>query len=360
MDRRWALRLSTTVAAGWALAVMMAGCSALRDEVRSTPLAARGVGGNLLRETGESKERVTSGKPGEAAITRKEVPASAAGTSSVEKAKTWQEAAKLLPKDKAGNVDWVQALEVGAIAPRQSLDPRAPGYLELDLEVDLASSKSKIFWVTFSHEAHTEDLTCRNCHSKVFPLRRGRRGAEPSVVTMAEIKAGRYCGECHGPVSFGIEGECARCHTGVPATSKWRPSEEPPKLIERARTWAEAAKLVPVTDGLPDWTKALADGVIAPRPGIDPKAQDQPVFPLDVELVPADNPIFKAVFPHGPHTTLLACANCHFGIFQMAKGTAPITMEKIYAGEYCGQCHGKVAFAVPTGCPRCHPVLRGQ
>jgi len=36
-----------------------------------------------------------------------------------------------------------------------------------------------------------------------------------------------------------------------------------------------------------------------------------------------------------------------------------ITMAKIFAGEFCGRCHGKVAFNVPTGCPRCHPALGG-
>jgi c(7)-type cytochrome triheme protein len=305
----------------------------------------------------ELKRQVAEAKPGEAAVTRKEVAPSEGAPLLVEKAKTWQEALDLLPKDKAGNVDWVQALEVGAIAPRQSLEPTAPGYLELDLEVDLTSSKSKIFWVTFPHEAHTQLLRCKSCHSRFFPL---RRGSEPPAITMAKIKAGRYCGACHGDVSFGVKGECARCHTRVSAKAKWRPSDEPQRPVERARTWDEVAKLVPVTDGLPDWAKALADGVIVPRPGIDPKAAEQPIFPLDVELVPADNPIFKAVFPHGPHTALLACANCHFGIFQMAAGADPITMDKIYRGEYCGRCHGKVAFAVPTGCPRCHPVLRGQ
>jgi c(7)-type cytochrome triheme protein len=110
---------------------------------------------------------------------------------------------------------------------------------------------------------------------------------------------------------------------------------------------------------MPDWAKALTGDVIAPRPGIDPKAEEQPVFPLDVELVPADNPLFNVVFPHETHTALLACTTCHPAIFQMAKGADPITMGNIYAGQYCGVCHGKVAFAVPTGCPRCHRALAG-
>jgi c(7)-type cytochrome triheme protein len=99
--------------------------------------------------------------------------------------------------------------------------------------------------------------------------------------------------------------------------------------------------------------------VIAPRNGADDKAEEQPVFPLDVALVPAGNAAFKAVFPHGAHTAVLSCATCHPAIFQMAAGADPITMAKIYAGEYCGRCHGKVAFLPATACGRCHPVMAG-
>jgi mono/diheme cytochrome c family protein len=33
--------------------------------------------------------------------------------------------------------------------------------------------------------------------------------------------------------------------------------------------------------------------------------------------------------------------------------------RRIYEKE-CELCHGKVAFAVPTGCPRCHPLMCAQ
>ena len=135
--------------------------------------------------------------------------------------------------------------------------------------------------------------------------------------------------------------------------------EAAPLPVEQAKTWEDAARLLPKDSaGSVDWIQALKTGTIAPRPGLDPKAQDEAVLPLDVELTPAGAPAFKVVFPHGAHTTWLACANCHPGIFQMAKGADPITMEKIYAGEYCGACHGKVAFPVTT-CGRCHPAMAG-
>ena len=65
-------------------------------------------------------------------------------------------------------------------------------------------------------------------------------------------------------------------------------------------------------------------------------------------------PDFKVTYPHRIHTQLLACTTCHTGIFQMQAGADPITMEQIFAGEFCGRCHGKVAFDPTTACPRCH------
>ncbi len=364
-------RTVLAIASGGCLAAtVLAGCSAetrqkilpvffdgVSQEEQKPPPPTRRVRRDLLREIEELRRQLAEAR--EAAKAQKE----GAGTPPeetrplAEREKTWTEAAAKLPKDAAGHVDWVQALRAGAVAPRPGLDPKTPDQATLDLDVPLASSSSRLFWVTFSHGAHTQWVTCGNCHPAVFPL---KRQAEPTAVTMAKITESRYCGVCHGKVAFGLEGRCARCHTKIPATADWRPSGKPSKPIEGAATWTEAAKLLPPTLGSPDWVKALQQGVIAPRPGIDPKAEDEAVFPLDVELVPPDAPAFKVVFPHEAHTTLLSCTTCHPGIFQMARGADPITMEKIYAGEYCGRCHGKVAFSIPTGCPRCHPVLAGS
>lgn len=121
--------------------------------------------------------------------------------------------------------------------------------------------------------------------------------------------------------------------------------------------WAALFQKLPkVADGSVDWGRALNEKLIAPKPGIGPEATDQPVVDLNVELIPKDQPAFKVTFPHKAHTPWLACTNCHTGIFQMQRGADPITMAKVFAGEYCGRCHGKVAFAL-TGCPRCHTAM---
>ncbi len=136
----------------------------------------------------------------------------------------------------------------------------------------------------------------------------------------------------------------------------------PPEPVRPAalRTWRDLIQQLPKdAAGGVDWVRALEEKAIEPRAGLEPAAEEQPVFPLEVELTPEGQPLFKVTFPHEAHTHWLACANCHPGIFQMQQGADPISMAKIYAGEYCGRCHGKVSFAVPTGCPRCHLALAG-
>ena len=123
----------------------------------------------------------------------------------------------------------------------------------------------------------------------------------------------------------------------------------------RRTDWSSLfARLPKDAGGGVDWVRALEQNLIEPKPGLDPKVEEQTVLDLDLELIPKGAPELKVTFSHKIHTQLLACTNCHTDIFQMQIGADPITMDKIFAGEYCGRCHGKVAFDVATGCPRCH------
>lgn len=271
-----------------------------------------------------------------------------------ELAASWEEAAELLPTDYAGQTDWMLALLSGAIAPRPGLDSSAPEQAVFDFNVRFADASDRNNNVIYEHASHTQWLSCDNCHPAIFPL---ERGAESPTITMAKIQAGEYCGVCHGTVAFAADNSCARCHKDAPAQADWLPSEEPRTPIETVKTWTEAERLLPVTGGMPDWAQALAQGVIEPRAGIDPDAPHMPVLPINVELVPEATPTFKAVFAHEPHTAILSCTSCHPGIFEMRAGANPINMAKIFAGEYCGRCHGKVAFEINTGCGRCHSAL---
>lgn len=274
--------------------------------------------------------------------------------------RTWRDVLRQLPKDAAGGVDWVRALEDRVIEPRAGLDPEAKDQDVFPLDVELTPEGQPLFKVTFPHKPHTRWLTCTNCHPGIFQM---QGGADP--ITMAKIYAGEYCGRCHGKVAFAPATGCPRCHlalggpkTAAPAPSAGPPAEPPP--IEKLKTWEEVSKALPKTaTGEVDWAKAIAEGIIAPQAALDPKASGLPSLNLNVELVPEGQPAFRVVFPHVAHTRWLVCANCHPGIFQMKRGADPINMGAIFAGQYCGVCHGKVAFAPGTGCPRCHPALAG-
>lgn len=110
--------------------------------------------------------------------------------------------------------------------------------------------------------------------------------------------------------------------------------------------------------GVIDWVKTLELGLIEPRKGLDP-SDDMHVVDFDV--------IFKNTgsmpyvrYPHRQHTEWLTCENCHPKIFLPQQGGNPVTMSAIIEGNYCGVCHGKVAFPPTRNCGRCHSVPRDK
>lgn len=100
-----------------------------------------------------------------------------------------------------------------------------------------------------------------------------------------------------------------------------------------------------------NWVEAIRDGYIEPRnnivPGMTMNTVDMDVLMTQTSSMPLVN------FPHMQHTQWLGCNNCHPAIFLPQKDGNPVTMFAILKGEYCGVCHGKVAFPV-TDCFRCH------
>ena len=129
-----------------------------------------------------------------------------------------REALRPLPPDGAGNqVQWVEAIERGAIVPRTSLDPER-SLRTLDTEVYMNADGS-VPIVRFPHRQHTLWLDCSNCHEKLFVSKSGA-----NRISMLRILQGEQCGLCHGAVSFPLT-ECARCHN-TPRT---------PENVARAR-----------------------------------------------------------------------------------------------------------------------------
>ncbi|MFN0316311.1 MAG: c(7)-type cytochrome triheme domain-containing protein [Burkholderiales bacterium] len=129
-----------------------------------------------------------------------------------------------------------------------------------------------------------------------------------------------------------------------------------PALPSLQNPGAALRLLPPDTAGnLVNWVKALRDGYIKPRTNL---LETTKVRVLDTDIVmknTAEMPYVR--FPHLAHTEWLECANCHEGLFKSKAGATPINMFDILQGEYCGRCHGAVAFPL-TECARCHNTSR--
>lgn len=103
------------------------------------------------------------------------------------------------------------------------------------------------------------------------------------------------------------------------------------------------------------WVKALEEHYIEPRSALFPNTF---VEVLDMDIIfdnTGEMPLVR--FPHAQHTEWLDCKNCHDVIFKKKFRGTPINMFAILNGEFCGRCHGAVAFPL-TECNRCHSVAR--
>lgn len=127
----------------------------------------------------------------------------------MENAKTWDEAEMLLPKNKLGQPDWALALNKSKIQPRSVIGgARTTPATIFKFDFYLKGPVPE-FDAYFPHSTHTKHLDCASCHPKLFRYR-------GTKITMKDIDAGKYCGFCHGSVSFSPGPEnCARCHTAL-------------------------------------------------------------------------------------------------------------------------------------------------
>ena len=104
-----------------------------------------------------------------------------------------------------------------------------------------------------------------------------------------------------------------------------------------------------------DWVASIRQGILNPRGSLE-AVSEPPGSVLDLDIlfnVSNAYPVPNVIFPHAPHTLWLQCSNCHPSIFTMRKGANPVSMDLIIKGNYCGRCHGVVAFSI-ADCFRCH------
>ncbi|NOY83652.1 MAG: hypothetical protein GXO96_02300 [Nitrospirae bacterium] len=145
-----------------------------------------------------------------------------------------------------------------------------------------------------------------------------------------------------------------RPETGLPVfeNPSRMPTPGPPFNKENTNPEVVMQDIPKEATGLEDWVKAFKEDKINPHESLDLDKKHVPPLKFDVEI-PAVGSMPNVIFPHEPHTYWLDCTNCHPGIFMMKKGGNPISMVKIVNGEFCGRCHGRVAFPI-ANCTRCH------
>ncbi len=213
----------------------------------------------------------------------------------------------LLPRDSAGQVDWMAALRRGVIRPRRAAPgTEAPPSMD-GFRFDFRfKGPDPMFDAVFPHSTHVQWAACDMCHGRIFPYR------NPEI-TMAAIEEGQYCGTCHGRVAFPTS-SCGRCHPAMPLSGGQRPE--------------------------------LADDVVMAR------AADSSGQTRTASGFPA------ARFAHWMHRIRYRCSACHPGLFEAKAGASTMRMADIREGRGCGVCHdGRAAFSAME-CTRCHAPPR--
>lgn len=146
------------------------------------------------------------------------------------------------------------------------------------------------------------------------------------------------------------------------------PAAEDPAVLDAAgpadpilQTPDEAFAGLPLDrKGAVDWMQVLDSGIIAPRTSVRQMVMEEMEI-LDNDVIMKNTRAMPYVkFPHKAHTRWLSCTNCHNEIFAPKAGSSQVNMRKIFMGEYCGVCHGKVAFTPTNYCERCHSVPHGN
>ncbi|MBI5888061.1 MAG: hypothetical protein HZB82_05030 [Deltaproteobacteria bacterium] len=127
--------------------------------------------------------------------------------------------------------------------------------------------------------------------------------------------------------------------------------------VQLGRGWhpqaLSAAGLPKDRYGLIDWAKMVRENLVKPRASLDPADEEMPPLQMDVLITAKGDFVNDVIYPHEMHTWWLKCEICHPGIFMPAQGQNNMTMTGIVQGQWCGRCHGKVAFPL-TDCKRCH------
>ncbi|MDA8088299.1 MAG: hypothetical protein M0Z75_16580 [Nitrospiraceae bacterium] len=216
--------------------------------------------------------------------------------------------------------------------------------------------------VVYPHWLHRSIYTCRLCHVDVgFAMKAGGTG-----ITARDNEKGFYCGTCHnGKMLFRGKPVFKACEPSR-STRGWISAQEAgrcDKCHSDGKQPDQDYDFYSFTAGFPkerfgngiDWEKAEAEGKIHLIDFINGVSARRPDFPIpsDDAIIPKIKGMPKVIFSHKKHMDWSGCELCHPEIFSIEKGGDEMSMTDNFNGEYCGACHGKVAFPL-IECDRCH------
>ena len=250
--------------------------------------------------------------------------------------------ALLLVLDAASSLVFAQAPGVKKTRPR----PADFG----NVVMNNASEPNGVAPVVFNHWLHRAKFTCRLCHVDIgFAM-----AANATGIKEEDNRNGLHCGACHnGKVAFPAQvhnaagpdvKNCDRCHSM---------GKNVPREIDFAT----------FTAGFPkgrfgnniDWEAVEVAGkatLVDTLPEISVRRRPLDI-PVDYQIQAKIAGLPEIVFSHRKHAVWNGCELCHPDIFAVKTGTTKYTMQDIFAGKYCGSCHGSVAFPA-IDCQRCH------
>jgi c(7)-type cytochrome triheme protein len=238
---------------------------------------------------------------------------------------------------------------VVAIAFGIDVPPHQYGRVELRSRAQAAGVPA----VNFDHSSHRVRFTCRLCHVDVgFAMQKGATG-----ISSATNSKGFHCGACHNGATL-FEGKPI-----FAACSASRDSELPAACrrchgaSDEASRRADAALQLPRgMFGEVDFERAEGLWKIHPLDAVEGLSLPRPALKMDrdISIVSMASWMTDVRFSHKKHAVWNGCEVCHPDIFPSTKaGARTFTMFQVSAGEACGACHGKVAFALAY-CGKCH------
>ena len=216
--------------------------------------------------------------------------------------------------------------------------------------------------VRFDHWLHRGFYTCRLCHVDIgFAME-----ANATKIDADMNMKGFYCGSCHNGTRVhgskkifaacsvsaapGEDTRCSRCHSVG-------------KKVQKEYDYASLTEKLPKKNlwNLVDWEEAEARGFIRPIDFLSGISIEGPPLAVQKDFsIPSKGWMSNVIFSHKKHAQWNGCEVCHPDIFpSVKKGAVKYQMLQVWDGQYCGVCHGRVAFSL-NDCQRCHisPVHR--